>query len=92
MVAENDGGCLHTAALSLLEYVFPKVPDADSWPASSRALLAPNSIAVSIKAVDVASDDNYRALHIGRTISATASAVDITGDRDAGTGVVRVTR
>lgn len=55
-------------------------------------LFAPDSIAVSIKAVDVASDDNYRALHIGRTISATASAVDITGDRDAGTGVVRVTR
>ncbi len=54
-------------------------------------LFAPNSIAVSIKAVDVASDDNYRAHHIRRTISATAGTIDITGDRDAGTRVVRVT-
>jgi hypothetical protein len=53
---------------------------------------APNSIAVSIKVVDVIADDSHRTRNIGRTVTATATAstVDITSDRNAGTRVIRV--
>jgi hypothetical protein len=56
----------------------------------SGLLFAPSSIAVSIKAVDVIADDSHRTRNIGRTVTATARTVDITGNRNAGTRVIRV--
>jgi hypothetical protein len=53
-------------------------------------LFAPSSIAVPIKSIDVISDDSYRTRHIGRTVTATASTVDITRNRNAGIRVVGV--
>jgi hypothetical protein len=56
----------------------------------SGLLFAPDSIAVSIKAVDVIADDSYGTGHIFRTVPATALTVDITRDRNAGTRVIGV--
>ena len=55
-----------------------------------KPLFAPHAIAVSIKTVDVLSNDSYRALNIGRTVTATPSTVDVTSDRNAGTRVIGV--
>jgi hypothetical protein len=52
--------------------------------------LAPNSVAVFIKLVDVRPFDIHRSVDIRRPVAATAGTVDVTGYRDAGTGVVRV--
>lgn len=58
----------------------------------TKALFAPGSIAVSIKPVDVFPDHSCRTGNIGRIVTATASAVDVTNDRNAGTRVIRVAR
>ena len=57
---------------------------------SSPVLFAPNSILVVIKAVDVISDDGYRTLDIFRAVAAATLTVDVTSDRNAGTGVIGV--
>jgi hypothetical protein len=54
------------------------------------ALFAPDPVAVSIKAVDVVSDDRHRTRNIGWTVAATALTVHVTGHRYAGTRVIRV--
>lgn len=53
-------------------------------------LFAPDPVAVAIETVDVLSDDGHRALHVGRTVTATAGAVDVARHRHAGAGVVGV--
>jgi hypothetical protein len=57
-----------------------------------RSLLAGHAVTVAIKLVDVLADHPHRALDISRSVAAAARAVDIAGDRDTGTTVVRVAR
>jgi hypothetical protein len=52
--------------------------------------LAPHTVAIPIKVIDICPDDGDRPLHVLRPVAVAAFAVDVTGDRNAGTGVVRV--
>jgi hypothetical protein len=52
--------------------------------------VAADAVAVTVKVVDVYSDDFDRALHVGGTVAAAARAVDVTRDRYTCAAVVWV--
>src|SRR5712671_5922383 len=60
------------------------------WRAALLLRFAGDPVAFAIKLVDVFSDDPHRTLDISRTVPATASTVDVTSNRNAGTLVIGV--
>src|SRR6266576_1800491 len=57
---------------------------------ASLAILAADTVAVAVEPVDIGSGYLNGSLHVGGAIAAAACAVDVAGDRNAGTAVVRV--
>jgi hypothetical protein len=52
--------------------------------------VASNVVIIPVQVVDVVAHDSNRTLDVLRTVTATTGAVHVTGDRNAGAGVVRV--
>src|SRR5215211_1019114 len=59
-------------------------------PPGIRPSLAADAVVVAVQTVDVRTDHLHRPVDVGRSVSATARAVDVAGDRHARPAVVGI--